>query len=1255
MKKILSALVLGLLMIGQFAVMAQSVQISRSDYSSATVRFVAPELDFTILDANGTAYTQLVMEGAAPSAVIGQPNLPVLSQLIEIPVCNSVAVRVQVNQTKALSSLKYPVMPVQPAPSKSDRKARPFAIDSAFYALDTDLCAHAWVETLGVGRDRNLAMLRISPVFYNPVSDAISIATDMTITLAYEGADAAATEQLHSRYYSPDFALGGSLLSTVPAGKSIRNAAPLHYLIVAHSSFRGTLDSLVDWKRSRGMLVTVAYTDDPAVGTSSSSIAAYIKSFYTNATDELPAPTFLLLVGDHQQIPAFNARCYSPASDHVTDLYYATWTDGDNIPDCYMGRFSARTVAELTPQIEKTLYYEKYLFDDDSFLGTGVLIAGEDRGVSGDNAYNYADPAMDYIAKTYVNIANGYRTIHYYKNNTGFAPTGVYVNGSSQTTASAATLRTLYNQGCGWVNYSAHGYDDCWGTPEFSTSNVNNMTNNGKPGIMIGNCCLSGRFNTTSYDACLGEALLRKGNNAGAVAYFGATNSTYWPHDFCWSVGVRSGISNTMNASYNPNNLGMYDRLFHTHNENYNAWHITAGSMNVAGNTAVQAYGSYDLYYWEIYELFGDPSLMPYLGQASDMEPDCDPIIFVGSDSYSVTAAPYAYVALTSGEEHTLVSAAYADADGVAILPLPGDLVPGTLSLSVWAQNRKPYTSEVTVTVRDGAYVMLTDMAAEGAVRAGSTVNFDVTIANLGNAIPTAGLITFASATEGVYVINPVAHFTHCDPGDTVTLHAACPIFISESLADGQPIVINATVDFGSGTSLRRKTFAVSAAKLVCTRVECVPTLAPGQTSVITCGITNQGSQLSNDCTYTLVNDFGILAVSPDPVHLGLIAPGDTRQVSFSLTLSDQAPFAVLPFYLYAASPRGTQLVATIQLRCGEGGVEDFESGTFDEYAWTQSNRPWEITTGNPQHGTYCARSRSNLNNRSESRMTITWSSPIDDSISFYYKVSSEEGYDKFHFYIDGSERMEASGQVGWTRVSYAVPAGQHIFAFSYSKDYSSYSGSDCAWIDNITFPFSGTRCHFTADSICQGGSYQFAGQEIPTDQLGTFDYVDSSAAEHQYLALTVLPAPEVAVEVIGEPVAGHCVLLRARGADSYVWSTGDSTECIIVCPDSTAAYSVTGYRHGCTAEAGTTLLSIGQPAAETQVSLYPNPAHEQVAVAAENLRSVQLLNLMGQVVCSRQGSDGSAILDLCGLPAGIYLVRIETAQTVVVKKLVRQ
>ena len=1256
MKQRITTLLLGIFMLGLSHAWGQTLTVNHSDYSQAVYTFTAPQFNISTADIEGSNYSVVNLPDATPSTYIGRPDLPRISQLVEIPLCEDVKVTISNVQVQEMNPLRYPVMPVQPAPSKSDRKPLPFIIDSAYYATDafTDTPA-AWVERLGIGRDRYLAMLRISPISYNPTTGAIRMITSMTITLTYQDCDMSATQIMHSRYHSPDFALGNGTLNTLPDSKSVRNAAPLHYLIVAHTSFRDALDDFVAWKKRQGFLVTVGYTGDANVGTSSTSIANYIKSFYTNATEELPAPTFLLLVGDHQQIPAFDARCISPDDNHVSDLYYATWTDGDNIPDCYMGRFSARSLAELTPQIEKTILYESYGFDDDSYLGNGVLISGVDRGYDGDNAYHYADPAMDYIAKTYINASNGYHTVHYYKNNINFAPDGVHVDGSSQTTATANHIRTLLNEGCGWVNYSAHGYDNEWSTPSFNSNNANAMTNYGKPSVMLGNCCLSGKFNTNYSEACLGEALLRKSDNAGAVAYFGATNSTYWPHDFCWAVGVRSSISNNMNTNYDASHLGMYDRLFHTHNENYSAWHTTAGSINVAGNMAVEMYGSYALYYWEIYELFGDPSLMPWLGTASELPLEYQSVISIGTSRYTVRTAPYAYVAITTTDDHELVCAAYANASGNANLELPLDLIPGTYELVAWAQNYKPSFNEVTVAVLDGPYVMLTKMQPVNEVHPGEIALFDFTITNVGSTVPTAGLITLSSNDAGTTIIQPVAHFTECNPGDTVTLHAMCPVYIDKDLTDGTTLTFFAHVDFGAGSSFHRKSINVTAPRITVSNAKATPQLKPDSASTITCRISNAGSTASESMTLTLVNDFGFVNQTPDPVQLDALASGESRTVSFYLSLNSYTPPTVIPFYLYATTDNGTRLIDTLMLSCGINHTEDFESGDFTRNPWTQNSNPWEITTSNVFEGTYSAHSHSNLNRNSESKLSISWNSQNNDSIKFYYKVSSEEGYDIFRFSIDGNEKLTASGEVDWTLASFPVTAGYHIFNFSYTKDRYGNAGNDCAWVDNVVLPYNGDRCLFVIDQTCQNVPYEFAEQTIPTTQIGTFAYSDTTTSPWQYLALTVLDAPEVDIEVVEIDGASPCRLLKAHGAESYVWNTGDSTDCIAVCSNSTATYTVTGYRGGCSAEASTTILSIDQPAADSQVSLYPNPAQRQVTVSAEHIHSMELINVMGQVVLHKTINANSTTIDLQKLPNGIYFVRIETANSWVTKKLVKR
>lgn len=1252
MKKILITAICGFFMLTGLSLSAQSMRVAENDYSAAEIFFAAPELHSSLQQVGSETFLQLTFDGSTPSTKLGLPNLPILSEMIEIPLCSEVVVSVSEVRTKQLPAASNYVMPVQPSPSKSDVGPLPFVFDSAFYATDafTDAPA-AWVETIGVARDRNLAILRISPISYNPVSGQLSMITSMKVKLTYRNADRVATEQMHSRYFSPQYTVGHSLLSTLPSTKAIRNAAPLHYLIVAHSSFRGAFDDFVNWKKRQGFIVTVAYTGDANVGTQNTQIANFIKGFYTNATDELPAPTYLLLIGDHQQIPAFDSRCTSPDNNHVTDLYFTTWTEGDNLPDCYYGRFSARTVAELTPQVEKTIFYERYDFPDPSYLGRGVLIAGEDGGYSSDYAYQYADPAMDYFAKYYVNAANGYNDVYYYKNNVSFSPAGVTVTGNSRTTATATALRALYNQGCGWVNYSAHGFDDSWSTPNFTANHAASLTNTNKPAVMIGNCCLSGKFNTQQYDACLGEALLRRGNNGGAVVYIGATNSTYWAHDFCWGVGYRTSMSNTMDAEYDSRNLGAYDRHFHTHNETYSNWRQTAGSIINAGNYAVQVYGSYVQYYWEVYELFGDPSLMPWLGVPSALRVEADEVVTLGIDSYSVRTEPYAYVAITHPSTQELVVAAFADANGNATLALPSSLFPDTYELAVWAQNRQPVFRPLQVIVNNAPFIQIARVQPTAVATPDSVISFNFTLTNLGNQYPSECLITLSSDNGDVLVVQPEGRFGTIAPGDTVDVPALCSIYIPADMEDGTIINLTAIASFG-GTSTKHFSIPVVASRLSVVHYEANPVLMADSSSVISFQIRNNGHAASHPTQLSLVSDFGLVSSTIPSVSLGALAPNQDTVVTFPLTMASNLPNISLPFYLYADSDNSAKLISVSMIRIGSSEIETFESGDFTRFSWSNNSHPWTVTEDNPYMGRFAARSMANLSNRSESRMSIYWTSSVDDSISFYYKVSSEEGYDFFSFRIDGVEMVSASGEVDWTYFSCPVTSGSHNFAFSYSKDYYSTEGSDCAWIDNVHFPYSGVLCSFVVDSACVGEEYYVGDTLISTSEPGVVSYFDSTQTPVAYYAITVLPSPVVSIEAIHAP-NGNCILLKAHGADSYLWSTGDTTPCIVVCPQQSSAYSVVGYRQACSGQAVYQHVGIQQPLAAERVNVFPNPATSHVTVQASHIRRVSLVNLVGQTLSVASVEAPSTVISLQNLTPGVYFLRVETIENTVVKKVI--
>ncbi len=71
-------------------------------------------------------------------------------------------------------------------------------------------------------------------------------------------------------------------------------------------------------------------------------------------------------------------------------------------------------------------------------------------------------------------------------------------------------------------------------------------------------------------------------------------------------------------------------------------------------------------------------------------------------------------------------------------------------------------------------------------------------------------------------------------------------------------------------------------------------------------------------------------------------------------------------------------------------------------------------------------------------------------SIRFYWKVSSQQGYDNLTFLIDGQPLGMISGQTDWKPQTADVAAGEHTLSWQYGKDGAYASGSDCGWVDQV-------------------------------------------------------------------------------------------------------------------------------------------------------------------------------------------------------------
>jgi hypothetical protein len=181
----------------------------------------------------------------------------------------------------------------------------------------------------------------------------------------------------------------------------------------------------------------------------------------------------------------------------------------------------------------------------------------------------------------------------------------------------------------------------------------------------------------------------------------------------------------------------------------------------------------------------------------------------------------------------------------------------------------------------------------------------------------------------------------------------------------------------------------------------------------------------------------GRTAINDGTVPSGFLQDGSAGGLNIS---NISSPDTTMSFYVDFSTPPTTF-------------DEGFESGDFSHYTWQlQGNANWSVVAANAYNGLYSAKSGT-IGNSQSSTIEILYEAPDNGSIGFYKKVSSQSGHDYLVFYIDSVEQLRWSGTLDWSYSSFPVTAGMHVFSWTYMKNASTSSGSDCAWLDNITFP----------------------------------------------------------------------------------------------------------------------------------------------------------------------------------------------------------
>ncbi len=975
---------------------------------------------------DGIDYSSVQMVEGTRSLDRGLPDIDVLPITLAIP-------NLAVMKTEVLASDFVEFQNVLIAPSKGNlyRNVNPndvsFKFNDCYKVNQFVPQQQVAMREPFVVRDFRGQTLVVSPFQYNPQSHVLRVYSHLKIEMSTSNVGNLVNPLVNTTSNvnaDPDFlAIYKSLFKNFP----VLQYNPVNdlgsMLVVCADQWISQIQPLVDWKIKKGISVTVIPAS--VFGGNAVAIKDQITALYADQ-----GLKYVLLVGDIGQIPSFTA--WTGASDPS----YGYIVGNDSYAEVFVGRISAESTNDVTTQVDRILHYERSLNASDTWLSKGIVI-GSNQGPGDDNEMDWEHESnirTDLLTSGYQLVDELYDGTHVGTSDAAGDPV-------------AANLINAMQSGASIITYTGHGSTNSFGTTGFSNGNIPSLMNENKLPFIWSVACVNGEFNST-FGPCLAEGLLRATNNNTPIGAVGTFMSS-------------------INQSWNPPMDAqdeMVDLLMQAGNSNAIR---SIGALSVNGCMLMNDdYGAAGAEMSDTWHVFGDPSL-----EVRTAAPQVLTVIHTGSlviGSTSVVVSVNingAFVAISSAG--SVLSTATVNGN-VANLSFDALTTVDTLFVTVTGFNMIPYQGYIIVTPASGSYVSVNshnidDPSGNNNHQAdyNEAINLDLSLINYGSVASGVVDVTVSSNDPYVVLTDSVANVTVVAASSVASLFGEFSFVVANNVPDQHAVTFNVScVDAGGVTTISTFIVIVNAPIINITNtVYAEGSLSDGD-GVIESGeevnyslsVSNIGHSAVANIQYAITSSSANITLISGAGNIAALAAGQSTIISCTYLIAPNLA-AGTTYDLNNVALAGSYADSLLILQSVGEILETFETADFTYLPWTfAGTKPWIIANDLPFAGAYCSKS-DDINDNENSALVIQFSSPVNDSLSLYYMISSEASYDFLKVIVDGLTLHQESGITSWKYLSLAIPAGNHQVVFDYSKDITVSDGSDCAWIDNVRMP----------------------------------------------------------------------------------------------------------------------------------------------------------------------------------------------------------
>ncbi|MBQ3709368.1 MAG: T9SS type A sorting domain-containing protein [Bacteroidales bacterium] len=850
MKKTLS-LLLALLFVGSvFAQKAPQTKLISSTEESIVVNFQLNGFSTNrVATPQGDQFIVNVPEMAAMLEA-GSPSLP----FYPVPVI----IGDQAEMTVSVIDAKYTDytnMSIAPSKGNISRQVNPDDVPYTYGAMYQENAfwpaTQAYLEKPYILRDFRGQNIMVQPFAYNPVTKTLRVYESLTLEMTKvsdNGANPKVTRKSGAIKVDPEQkAQYGRRFINFGSTEAKYNFDEDYgeLLIICTDAYMENLQPLVEWKNQSGRPTTLVSLST-AGGNNAQNIKNYIQGIYDDPNHNLE---FILLVGEYNDLTP-----YSISYDKKSDNWFGKLEGNDNYLDALVGRLSVSNAADADVQVNKIIYYERDITTEATWgnRGMGIGYYGAGSGHYGEDDYQH----IDYIRDTLMHYTYAQVTEHH---------------GGSGGDASVATISATTNEGIGIINYCNHGSVTSWGVADFSVSNVNALTNDGKLPIVWSVACLNGQFDTGT---CFGESWLRATNNATGAP-----------------TGAVGGMFSWISQPWIPPMYGqdeMVDILTGwRHPEMFNH---TLGGASLNGSMDILDKEPNDSYQtFNTWLLFGDPSLLVRTDIPTEMGVSLNPaVLMLGMSTLEVsTDATSGIATLYDGEE---VIASARIIDGSANLEFPALNSVGEITLTVIGYNKVTEVMTLEVLPAQGAYVSV-DAFTPGNVPVNEEQTMSMSFKNVG-VDPTTGTtnVTLSCDDPNLTFTDNEGSFDVLGANEIITLEDEFAFTVAPGVADGTKIQIDVTMACDGNIWTGKAKITVGAPIVEFGEFQCIGGFVPGESQNIAVTFNNVGHYMATNAVVTVSSQNQYVTFASETVEIGTIDAEGNATAMFNVTIDEACP-----------------------------------------------------------------------------------------------------------------------------------------------------------------------------------------------------------------------------------------------------------------------------------------------------------------------------------------------------------------------------